>query len=84
MKTEVINFRVEPGLKRLAETILKRIGLTTTDAFTLFMHQLILQEGLPFEVKVPNKKTRKALKNAFEGKNLIKYNSLEDLIREFS
>jgi len=84
MKTEVINFRVEPGLKRLAENILKRIGLTTTDAFTLFMHQLVLQEGLPFEVKVPNKKTRRALKNAFEGKNLIKYNSLEELIREFS
>lgn len=83
MKTDVINLRVEPGLKHSAESVLKRLGMTTSDAITLFMHQLVLREGLPFDVRIPNKRTRKALKNTFERKNLKKYKSLEDLMSEF-
>lgn len=83
MKTEVINCRIEPGLKHSAESILKRLGMTTSDAITLFMHQLVLQEGLPFDVKVPKKGTQRAIKNALAGKNLKTYKTLDSLIREF-
>ncbi len=83
MKTSVINMRVEPKLKRLAEKVLHPLGLTTTDAITIFLHRVVLEEGLPFEVKIPNATTRKAMKNVMERKNLKSYRSTEDLRREF-
>ena len=82
-KTEVINTRVEPDVKRSVESILRPLGLTTTDAINMFLHQVLLQEGLPFEVRHPNALTRKALKNAAEGKNLHRYRSVSELKKEF-
>ena len=83
MKTEVINTRVEPALKRSVAAALKPLGLSTSEAITLFLHQVALHKGLPFEVRVPNKKTQKAIKDALAGKNYKEYASLEDLKREF-
>jgi DNA-damage-inducible protein J len=83
MKTSVINLRVEPKLKRRAEKVLHPLGLTTTDAITIFLHKLVMEEGLPFEVKIPNKATQKAMKDALAGKNSKRYKSVEDLRREF-
>jgi DNA-damage-inducible protein J len=83
MKTEIINMRVEPTLKRSAEKVLHPLGLTTTDAITIFLHKVVLEEGLPFEVRIPNKTTQKAMKNVMAQKNLKHYKSLEDAKREF-
>jgi DNA-damage-inducible protein J len=82
-KTEVINTRVDPKIKRAVTAILKPIGLTTTDAINIFLHQVIIHEGLPFPVRKPNKMTAKAMKNAKAGKNLTYYASLDDLRDEF-
>jgi DNA-damage-inducible protein J len=55
-KTETIQFQIEPELKTAAENILQRLGLSTTEAVTVFLNQVILNEGLPFEVKLPSQK----------------------------
>jgi len=68
-KSDVINTRVEPSVKRSVEAILRPLGLTTTDAINMFLHQVVLREGLPFEVRRPNAVTRRALGNARAGKN---------------
>ena len=83
MKSSVINMRVEPKLKKQAEKVLHPLGLTTTDAITIFLHKLVLEEGLPFEVRIPNKATQKAMKNVMARKNLKHYKSVEELKREF-
>ena len=83
MKTDIINMRVEPKLKKLAEKVLHPLGLTTTDAITIFLHKVVLEEGLPFDVKIPNKTTQKAMKNVMARTNLRSYRSLDDLRREF-
>ena len=41
------------------------------EAFNLFIHQVSLNQGLPFEVKLPNKLTRKVIKEASEVKILM-------------
>src|SRR4249920_2370510 len=69
-KTQTIRARVEPELKRGAEAVLKKIGLTSSEAITLFLTQVKLQQGLPFVVKIPNKETRRAIKEARERKDL--------------
>ncbi|CAA6603511.1 putative DNA-damage-inducible protein J [Rhodospirillaceae bacterium LM-1] len=78
-KTETIRARVEPDLKHEAEAVFEALGLTSTEAITLFYKQVTLQHGLPFEVKIPNKATLAAMQDAGQGKNLKKWKSLEAL-----
>jgi DNA-damage-inducible protein J len=65
-KTETIHMRVEPDIKLGADTILNRLGLSTADAINIFLNQIILCGGLPFEVKlpVPNETTLQAMREA--------------------
>ena len=63
-KVATVNTRIEPKLKIQAETILHKVGLTSAEAVRLFYMQVCLHKGLPFEVKIPNKETVKAMSNA--------------------
>ena len=45
--------RIEPDLKEQAENILTALGISASNAITMFYKQIILQNGLPFEVKLP-------------------------------
>ncbi len=78
-KTEMIRARVEPDLKHEAEAVFETLGLTSTQAITLFYKQVTLQHGLPFEVKIPNKATLAAMQDAGQGTNLKKWKSLDAL-----
>ncbi len=78
-KTAMIRARVEPRLKEDAETVLRRVGLTPTQAVTLFYKQVTLHRGLPFAVRVPNARTRRAMRDALAGSDLTDWPSLDDL-----
>jgi DNA-damage-inducible protein J len=78
-KTEVIHARIRPDLKHSVEMVLEKVGLSTTDAISLFFHQIVLTEGLPFAVRIPNKATREAIADAKQGKNMRSYTSVEEL-----
>lgn len=82
-KTEMIRARVEPDLKRQAEEFFSELGLSTTEAITLFYRQVTLHRGLPFDVKVPNAETLKALRQARDGVGLTEYGGLDSLKTEF-
>lgn len=45
--------RIEPDLKEQAESILTALGIPASNAITMFYKQIVLQKGLPFEVKLP-------------------------------
>lgn len=45
--------RIEPDLKEQAESILSALGIPASNAITMFYKQIVLQKGLPFEVKLP-------------------------------
>ena len=45
--------RIEPEVKEQAESILAALGIPASNAITMFYKQIILQKGLPFEVKLP-------------------------------
>ena len=45
--------RIEPEVKEQAETILSELGIPASSAINMFYKQVILQRGLPFEVKLP-------------------------------
>lgn len=45
--------RIEPDVKEQAESILSALGIPVSGAINMFYKQIILQRGLPFEVKLP-------------------------------
>lgn len=52
-KTANLYARIEPDVKEQAETILSSLGISVSNAINMFYKQIILQRGLPFEVKLP-------------------------------
>ena len=78
-KTEMIRARVEPELKRQAEELFSALGLSTTDAITLFYKQVTMHRGLPFDVRIPNAETMEALHQARDRESLTEYADLPDL-----
>ncbi|PIY30414.1 MAG: type II toxin-antitoxin system antitoxin, RelB/DinJ family [Bacteroidetes bacterium CG_4_10_14_3_um_filter_42_6] len=78
-KTAMFHIRVEPNLKAEVEAILEEIGLSTSEAVTIFFKRVRMEKGIPFEVKIPNTETRKAMKEIEEGRT-EKYNSIEEMI----
>ena len=81
-KTEMISARVEPDLKHEAEEVFAALGLSATEAITLFYKQVSLHHGLPFEVKIPNAETIEAMRQASNKDGLTKYGSVKDLMAD--
>jgi len=83
-KTAMITTRVDPDLKADAEKVLSKLGISTTEAINLFLSQVRLRRGLPFDVKIPNKATLKAMKDAEEGRNLSSHDSFEEFFKKMA
>lgn len=53
MSETVIRSRIDSSIKLEAQALLERFGLTMSDAIRLFLHQVVIEKGLPFQVKLP-------------------------------
>jgi DNA-damage-inducible protein J len=60
-KNAYINARVDRDLKAKAEKVLRRVGVSTTEVVTMLLHQIVLRKGVPFDVRIPNEETRRAM-----------------------
>lgn len=70
MKNAIINARIESELKVDVEDILKNLGLTATQAINIFYQQIKLNNGIPFEIKIPNDETKKVIEESRKGINV--------------
>ncbi len=70
-KEAYINARVDKQLKARAEKVLAQVGLSTTDAVTMLLHQIVLHRGLPFAVRIPNRETLSAMEELDAGKGEV-------------
>ncbi|HJZ43161.1 MAG TPA: type II toxin-antitoxin system RelB/DinJ family antitoxin [Hyphomicrobiaceae bacterium] len=70
-KDAYINARVDKRLKTRAEKVLSRVGVSTSDAITMLLHQIVLRKGLPFEARIPNEETIAAMTELSEGRGEI-------------
>lgn len=52
-RTANVFVRVEPTVKEQAEKILNELGIPMSNAVGLFLRQVVLQRGIPFEIKLP-------------------------------
>ena len=80
-KSSTIRARMEPDLKDKAEYVFRKLGLTTTQALTLFYKQVELRNGLPFDVAIPNETTRRTLADPDSGRNLVVCEDADDMFK---
>lgn len=78
-QSAVIHARVEPATKKKAERVLRRLGVTPTDAIRMYYRQICLRGGLPFRVLVPNERTARTLHDSRRGRGVKPAASLDDL-----
>lgn len=68
--TQIIHTRIDPNIKRKAELVFSALGLNTSEAIRMFLAQVALKQGIPFEIKIPNKETRKAMDDLMLNRNV--------------
>jgi DNA-damage-inducible protein J len=88
-KTDTLHIRVEPKIKTKAENTLDDLGISITEAVNIFLHQIILTQGIPFEIKKPkeNKETIEALaeaKKLLKDSNAKTYYTMEELMEDLN
>ncbi len=82
-KTAVIHARVEPGTKKKAESVLKKLGMSPTEAIRLFYRQICLRGGIPFPVLIPNDLTKKTLDKSDKGEGVEAFDSLDEMFESW-
>jgi DNA-damage-inducible protein J len=80
-KTAMIRARTEPELKEQVEEIFHSLGLNQTEAINMFYHQVVLNRGLPFDIKLPNEETAEAIEAARNKEGEV-FASAEDLFED--
>lgn len=81
-KTAIVRARVTPQLKYEVEQILNELGLSLSEVIVLTMAQICLHQGIPFEVKLPNKLTKETFEKTDAGQELNRVKNIEHLFEE--
>ena len=76
-----VRARIDTATKERASDALEAMGLSISDAIRLLMMRIADEHRLPFEVKVPNAKTRKAIADLQAGKGK-RFDSVDALMAD--
>lgn len=80
-KTAMIRARVEDNLKKDVENILLALGISPSEAINIFYSQIRLRQGIPFEIKIPNKITLKTFEETDSLRKRKSFQKKEDLFK---
>lgn len=89
-KTDTLNIRIEPELKKEVEGTLNDLGMNIAEAVTIFLKQVVLTNSIPFAIKKPKfsddmleaiAETEQILKNPDKYKN---YNNLGEILEDIN
>lgn len=67
MTTEPTNIRLDTEAKAQAYAVFEQIGIKPAQAVNLFLRQVAMQGGIPFDIKVPNAETIEAMEELKNG-----------------
>ena len=81
LRTDTVRARIEPRRKQRAEAILDRLGIAPSQAINMLYAQIELLKAMPFDLRIPNRKTREAMKDVREGR-VHKAKNAEEMFRE--
>jgi len=68
IKKARVEARVDSKLKEKVLSVLRKLDMSESEAIRVYFRQIALTNGIPFEIKIPNKETIKALDEVKSGK----------------
>lgn len=89
-KTDTLNIRIEPELKKEVETTLNDLGMNIADAVTIFLKQVVMTDSIPFIIKKP-KFSDDMIKAIAEADEMLKnpdkyksFNNVDELMEDLN
>lgn len=77
-----VSARVDDDVKRDAEQVFDQMGLSTSAAVSIFLNQVVREQGLPFQPHlVPNEATHEAMQRTRQGETNV-YDDEEDMFED--
>ena len=80
-KSAMVRARIEPDLKQHAEEVFHNLGISVTQAITIFYKQVEMRNGLPFNVTIPNEQTLKTIEATNSGNDIVVCENTEDMFK---
>ena len=77
-----IQARIDTELKTQVEKVLSELGMTTAELIRMTFKQVAMQQGIPFDVKIPNKQTLEAFEEAKGPGTLSRYPDAETALAD--
>ncbi len=81
-RTATIQARIDPEIKKDAQAILSKLNISMSEAISLYLTQVALHKGIPFEIKIPNELTAETLTKSVNDEELHSVDSVDDLFQE--
>ena len=76
-----VRARIDETLKIDAENILKEIGLNTSQAINIFLKKVVAERGIPFDLKVPSERLKRAMKEGKENEGSF-HHDINDMMKD--
>lgn len=81
-KTANIQARIDPETKTKAQKIFNTLNISMSEAISMYLTQVALHKGIPFDIRIPNEVTIATLQKSEEGKELNEVSSVDKLFQE--
>ena len=88
MASATIAFRVKPEIKRRADLLFNRLGMTTSTGMNVLLMQTLEHRGFPFPItvgkdtEIPNETTLAAIDDLDSNRNLSQYGSVDAMLKD--
>ncbi len=81
-RTATIQARIDPEIKTKAQEILNKLHISMSDAISIYLTQVTLQNGIPFDLKIPNNITAETIRKTEVGEEIHQVNTIDELFKE--
>lgn len=82
MKAATVRARVDENLKFDVENVLSHLGISMSEAIGLYLAQIKLHRGIPFDIRVPNEVTLKTFKDTDANRNLVHSKNSKEMFKK--
>ena len=81
-RTATIQARIDPEIKAKAQEILSKLHISMSEAISIYLTQVTLQKGIPFDLKIPNELTAETIRKSEKGEELNQTGTVDELFME--
>ncbi|MCD6393372.1 MAG: type II toxin-antitoxin system RelB/DinJ family antitoxin [Planctomycetes bacterium] len=83
-KNTTISVRIDSETKVQSQKVLKQLHMTMSEAVAVFLRQVALQRGIPFEIRIPTELTARTLEKSEKGEDVKSFDSVDALFEDLN